>query len=401
MSKTTNKFFEKKKDWSMTKDSILGSYLTPYFSKMLAYRRPICYIDCFAGKGKFDDGSDGSPLIALECIKKDLSNTNYYGQRIKAYFIELNYYKDLESNLSEVYVDNLNVEVVGGKFEDNIDRILDNHLLDTIFLYVDPYGIKALDIKKFCSFKTNESKSVEMLINFNTWGFLREACRVLKADFKLDDEISSYLIEYEPSNNINREELSRIVGGDFWVNIVCDFKNQVITQKEAEKQLAEGIANSLKNKYKYVLNVPVKSNPDNKVPKYRLFYVTNHEEGCLIMADIMYKRINESFERQQGGQMSIFDFTTEGDLESREKTKQMIKDTLADEPIHLNSFLCEFFTKFGIESGSSKLIEYIKDLESEGFLAINRIPPKTKTGQKSTFTRESKKQKVVLIKVEK
>ncbi len=395
---STNNFFAKKKDWSKTKDSILGSYLTPYFYKLLAYHRPICYIDCFAGKGKFDDGENGSPLIALECIKKDLTVSKYVKKQIKAYFIELNHFKDLENNLIVDNIDDLSIEVVGGRFEDNIDLILNNHPFDTVFLYVDPYGIKALDVKKFCSFKTNETKSVEMLINFNTWGFFREACRVLKVDFKLDDAINEYLVEYEPANDINRDELTRIAGGDFWIKIVQDFKNQLISSKEAEKLLADGISDAFKSKYKYVLNVPVRSNQDNIIPKYRLFHLTNHDEGCLIMADIMYKRINESIERQQGGQMSIFEFNTEGNLESQENTKQMIKDIFPSSSICLTPFLCEFFTKFGIETGSSKLIEYIKELEYEGFLKISRFPDKTTKGQESTFMREDKKHKVILNK---
>ena len=89
----TNNFFEKKKDWSKTKDSILGSYLTPYFYKLLAYHRPICYIDCFAGKGKFDDGNLGSPLIALNIFQDRLreSGIQSKNQFVEANFIELNH----------------------------------------------------------------------------------------------------------------------------------------------------------------------------------------------------------------------------------------------------------------------------------------------------------------------
>lgn len=399
MANSTNNFFTKKKDWSITKDSILGSYLTPYFLKMLAYRKPICYVDCFAGKGKFDDGANGSPLIAFECIEKDLQSTRVYNAKVNGYFIELNHHEALRNNIPKPQSHSFKVEIIGGRFEDHIDPILRKHGDDNVFLYVDPYGIKALDVNKFCSFKTNASKSVEMLINFNTWGFFREACRVLKVEFKLDRETASYLVEYEPSNDINREELVTIAGGDFWIKIVQDFKNGLIDSKEAEQRLAQGIANSFRKKYKYVLNVPVKSNPDNKTPKYRLFHLTNHEDGCLLMADIMHKRINESIERQHHGQMSIFDFNTEGELESSSNTKEMILRKLGSEGTHLHPFLCDFFTNFGIETDSSTLKEYIKELEEEGKLRIARLPEKTSKGKLSSFMKEDKDHKVILRKV--
>ena len=399
MSKSTNNFFEKKKDWSITKDSILGSYLTPYFLKMLAYRKPICYVDCFAGKGKFDDGANGSPLIAFECIEKDLQSTNTLNAKINGYFIELNHHEALKANLPKSQSTNFKAMVIAGRFEDHIDSILRKHSEDTVFLYIDPYGIKALDVDKFCSFKSNSSKSVEMLINFNTWGFFREACNVLKVDFKLDKKTESYLVEYEPSNDINREELTMIAGGDFWIQIVQDFKNKQIDSKKAEQMLALGIANAFRKKYKYVLNVPVKSNPNNKTPKYRLFHLTNHEDGCLLMADIMHKRIKESIERQQGGQLSLFEFNTEGDIEMPLDTKAMIKDSLGENDIHLHTFLCQFFTKYGIETGSSKLKEYIKELETEEFLRIIRFPSKSSKGKPTSFMKEEKDKKVILRKV--
>ena len=75
MSKDNSKFFEKKKVWSVVKDDLLGCYLVPYFSKLFRTRKPILYVDCFAGKGKFDDGSDGSPLVALKCLDRSIQQS--------------------------------------------------------------------------------------------------------------------------------------------------------------------------------------------------------------------------------------------------------------------------------------------------------------------------------------
>ena len=68
MSKDNRDFFVQKKIWSVVKDELLRCYLVPYFNKIFLTRKPILYVDCFAGKGKFDDGNDGSPLVALKCL---------------------------------------------------------------------------------------------------------------------------------------------------------------------------------------------------------------------------------------------------------------------------------------------------------------------------------------------
>jgi len=73
MPKDNRGFFEKKRIWSEVKDELLGCYLVPYFSKILNLGIPILYIDCFAGKGKFEDGKNGSPLVALQSLESSLS----------------------------------------------------------------------------------------------------------------------------------------------------------------------------------------------------------------------------------------------------------------------------------------------------------------------------------------
>lgn len=52
MSKNNSDFFKVKNDWSLIKDKLLGCYLMPYFQKVLATGKTICYVDCFSGKGR-------------------------------------------------------------------------------------------------------------------------------------------------------------------------------------------------------------------------------------------------------------------------------------------------------------------------------------------------------------
>src|SRR5690606_34151626 len=95
MSKKNSEFFRKKNIWSEVKDDLLSWYLVPYVQKILKTRRPLFYVDCFAGKGRFDDGNKGSPLIALEIINDCLKRTTVQRARVESCFIELNHADDL------------------------------------------------------------------------------------------------------------------------------------------------------------------------------------------------------------------------------------------------------------------------------------------------------------------
>ena len=103
MSKDNSDFFKVKNNWSLIKDKLLGCYLTPYMQKVLATNKKICYVDCFSGKGKFEDNQPGSPLIALQirddCLGKTRMKINKR-QAIDMTFIDLNYASDLETNLA-------------------------------------------------------------------------------------------------------------------------------------------------------------------------------------------------------------------------------------------------------------------------------------------------------------
>lgn len=223
MSKYSNNFFDKKKEWSKTKDAILGCYLVPYFQKILTTNRPLCYIDCFAGKGKFKDGEVGSPIIALNALsnsiktcKKELNNN------INCYFIELKYASELQNNLKSFDEEKFKYEVISGKFEDNYSNLLKKHSFSNLFLYIDPYGIKSLNANAI-RLILDITKNIELLINVNTWSILRNACRVLNA--KIEDEyMDSYITEIESSDDIVSEEIDRAVGSHDWVEVINQFK---------------------------------------------------------------------------------------------------------------------------------------------------------------------------------
>jgi len=67
-------FFQGKRPWSKIKDQVLGSYMPGYLAKVAMLGKPILLIDAFAGPGKFDDDSIGSPLILCNAAEKQAKN---------------------------------------------------------------------------------------------------------------------------------------------------------------------------------------------------------------------------------------------------------------------------------------------------------------------------------------
>jgi len=77
-------------------------------------------VDCFAGKGVFEDGKPGSPIIALRTISDCLGQTKMNLCTVQRFFVDLNYADDLRENTKDYE----GIKIISGKYEENIDGIL-------------------------------------------------------------------------------------------------------------------------------------------------------------------------------------------------------------------------------------------------------------------------------------
>lgn len=394
MAKRNNDFFNEKKDWSKVKDELLGCYLKPYIQKVILTHKKILYVDCFAGKGIFDDGSPGSPIIALDIIRECLEHSSLMNPVINSAFIDLNHSEDLRKNLKKYK----NTTIISGKFEDEILKMLRSKSNDNIFLYIDPYGIKSLDYNIFQQLSNNYSfNSIELLINLNSFGFIREGCRVLGTKFE-DVEILEDLVEYDSTKLDTSDEskvyLDEIAGGDYWRNIITQMKKKEIDAYTAEALFTEEYCKRLRKDFKYVLNMPLRIKKGH-TPKYRMIHATNHTAGCLLMVNNICGRWQAMRDVQNDGQLSFF---TEN-IENENFDLVEIEEKLI---CHLNSYSnltrlndinADFFMKYGAVCKTSDLSGIYKNLENNNKIIVKRTPDTTKTGQKSKFFSDDKKKK--------
>ncbi|MBW7571859.1 three-Cys-motif partner protein TcmP [Caproiciproducens faecalis] len=394
MAKKNDDFFKVKKPWSEVKDELLGCYLKPYIQKILHTQRPIIYVDCFAGKGKFEDGKPGSPLIALNTIQGCLGYTKMNDWNIKPFFIDVNYADDLRTNLTEYG----EVGIISGRYEDEIEKLLSDKSGCNVFLYIDPYGIKALNYGLFQSFSTRyKFNSIELLINMNSFGFIREGCRVLGVPFE-DASIFEDLIEYESTkleaNEKSVNVLNNIAGGDYWQEIIKAKNRNEISVYEAEAQFAEQYCDRLRQNFKYVLNMPLKIKR-GQLPKYRMIHATNHVDGCLLMVDNICCRWQLMKDIQDGGQMQLWEENYNNDMVDEEDIRKKVVEHVSGyfSFCRLNIVLADFFMKYGPICKASVVKSVYKDLEDQGMLEVQRTPAYTKGGKPSSFFADEKKQR--------
>lgn len=383
-------FFKQKKSWSYFKDEILRNYLKPYITKITKNKNPLIIIDCFAGKGKFDDGSDGSPIIIMETIKNFIESNEF--SRIKAIFIENKYYKDLRINL-EGYT---NYNIFKGTFEENIEKISSLDPNNNLFIYIDPYGIKSLDFSYFTKIVDRKFSSLEILLNFNSIGFLREACRVLKYfDLIKAEEVEE---DYEVDDLLDFTKMCSIANGGYWIQIINSFKDKQINFYEAEEKFVNNYIDKLNSLFEYLIKIPIKTKIRN-IPKYRIIFATYHPDGLILMADNMNRTWNKIVEKDRKGQKTLFEY----DLYSYDVEKN-IEEKIIDllnkynKNIDLKELHVKLIKYFGFKFSFKDYRSKIKELEKDGLIEIKRRPEFTKTGKLNRSFDYNKNEIIIIFK---
>ena len=285
---------------------------------------------------------------------------------------------------------------MSGKYEEVIQSILEHNNGSNIFLYVDPYGIKALDCGLFDSFTLQGFNSVELLVNMNSFGFIREGCRVLGANFT-ECDILEDLIEYDTtqlsSDDKSVEALNKIAGGDYWINIIEKKRNGEITAYEAESEFVEAYCKRLRQSYSYVLNMPVRIK-SGQLPKYRMIHATNHPHGALLMVDNIFGRWELMQDIQNGGQQMLWEEDIDNSIVDETEIENKVINHLSkiNGYTRLNELLADFYSIYGVICKVKTVKNIYKNLEKVGKIIVKRTPAFTNNGKPSTsFTDEKGK----------
>lgn len=282
MSKETDEFFEGKRPWSKIKDRILGSYLNPYLAKVSKRGKPILLIDGFAGPGTFEDKSPGSPLLISQAAKK-YAEGNY-----RAIFInnKRKYHEKLESILQKSGWYPASQAMMGDS--GLLLQEIANGLTDeTVFLYLDPFGLD-------CNFSTlepfinrNSTYSTEIVINLSVPIIHRLAGREKAQEGTIDPELQRQRFEL----------LTAVLGGDYWKAALL---TPNIETKEREQMVIHGYMERLsKNGYlRFTGACPIQATRDGAT-KYYMVFASPHRDARRLFNDEMLKAFNDFMTQQE------------------------------------------------------------------------------------------------------
>ena len=257
------------KEHTKVKHEILSKYLKSWINVLGKWQK-VCYFDCFAGRGMYEDGSDGSPIIALKAIN-DLKQNRKHIQEVVCTFIE----KDESNcdNLSKVIYAELSRDPtayssitvkppINDEFVNVASKITKkSNKLDPSFFFIDPFGFGGIPfetIKDILSIP-----KTEVFINF----MIRDVNRFLSS--------SNHQRSIEDLFGI--DDVMGVIGSQY-----SDMDTKTALLKLYRKQLHENAG--------VKFTFPFKVNADKRLQTtYYLIHATNHLRGCEIMKDIMHK----------------------------------------------------------------------------------------------------------------
>ena len=288
-------FFTGKRSWSTIKDAILGSYMSPYFANVKGLPHRILIIDAFAGPGKFEDGSPGSPLIICKAAEK------YARGRYEALFV--NKERDHHEQLTRI-LEKFGCQGARAVLGDSRDVLRDmRERLSkplTVFLYLDPFGVSEISFDLIRPFiDRRQDYSTEILVNLQMPIVHRLAAREAFRSNPNDSTVRS-----------NHETLTSVLGGDYWKPIMLEGS---LEAKEREKRVVEGYRSRLSSTgyLRFTGACPVQQSRTSQT-KYYTIFASRHIKSTLLFNEAMLKAFESHMSKQE------FEGTLFADMDWRE-----------------------------------------------------------------------------------
>jgi len=290
-----SEFFEAPRSWSILKYKILDKYLSQYFPKVnQRYLSAAVVADLFAGKGRFDDGSEGSAIIISKHAKGYKDRLHYPNQVILSDQKRENCVS-LSINLKE-YVDDGIAKIIPGDASDVGQKLIQAIKPGVpLFVLLDPCGIKGLSMDLLLQiFGRAKAESTEVLINFNH-----------RAIYRLSG-ICKNVTSYNETKRKQAKSIMRIFsqtfGGEWWVSILMD---EHLPERVKAQKLQESYIEIFKPTFRWIGTLPVTKGMPNEEVKYYLIFASQSAVAFELMNNVMKKSndemINEIIENSYVG----------------------------------------------------------------------------------------------------
>ncbi|WFE36964.1 three-Cys-motif partner protein TcmP [Micromonospora sp. WMMD998] len=274
-----DEFFRSKKAAAVLKHGILKRYPVVFASKT-GQGNPIVFLDGYAGRGEYDGGEPGSPLLLSRCAEF------VQGFRdVLAFFVEQD--PDSYANLEQVLREKggpVQRELRQGSLDQHLPELLARAKGASLFAFLDPFG-PALDFDLIRTRLLGRPSwpPTEVLLHFSVSAVARMGRAVHVAGQRP--------VGLSESERKTAARLDRFLGGAWWRD---DFA-QVSDARDDERatdialRVADRYARNLTQGSAYqAVRMPVRPRP-GLAPKYVLTLFTTHGEGAWHFADTLGK----------------------------------------------------------------------------------------------------------------
>ena len=247
------------------KHRILRKYLAAWTRILSSSNPEVHYFDGFAGVGKYRDGEDGSPLLAMKTANRHANCFDTFS----CTFNELNddNYRDLVEHVYNEqqeceYGDKIKLDLENERFEDiAIEKLTSDDYRDLPSLvFIDPFGYKGVPFGVTSKIMNLPGQN-EVFFNL------------------MVDEIRRFSGE-QPKE----DAITNILGTEDWKYI-----RDLNDREKKEEEILKVFVNQLKQDadVEYAFPFQMKS-PEKDTTKYYLVHATNHFKGFRVMKKVMF-----------------------------------------------------------------------------------------------------------------
>jgi three-Cys-motif partner protein len=295
-------FFRSRKAAAVLKHGILKRYPVVFASKT-GQSNPVVFLDGYAGRGEYENGEPGSPLLLSQCA-------DFVGsyRDVRGFFVEQD--PDTFQNLKQVLEEKggaVRRELRQGSLDQHLPELLTLAKGSSLFAFLDPFGL-ALDFELVRSglLRRPSPPPTEVLLHFSVSAVARMG-RAVQAARTRGNHLTS-------ADQKIAGHLTRFLGDDWWQ----DFFARV--GDEGDDETATGIALRVGAEYEKRLTagtnyravaMPVRPRPE-LAPKYVLTLFTTHADGAWHFVDALGNAgidLEEAHYNSQMGQDTLFGST--------------------------------------------------------------------------------------------
>lgn len=369
-----DEYWEKQRLPSVLKHDLLGRYLPRFAAKTGSAAPSVVYLDGYAGRGRYENGSPASAERILQIAEsqaaKGISYRLFFYERRQESFAVLKPVVD-EYVARGVQAEVVRCEVIGG-----LDQVVNASEGKPLFLFLDPCGLgipfSAL-VSTLSGPRAVMWPPTEILLNFSL-----EAVR----------RIAGHVMSPTP-NETSMARLDDVLGGDWWRDLVRDGVSD-----EAVDVIVRGFMGHLGLAIgMQIFAIPVRRHPAHK-PVYFLLFGTRSPLGIWHFADDAARAaetwwstfdIQEAARlKQKAGQEPLFRPSMlmrqglgEVEVEARPVIAENIAALVAKRgPCRMRDFPGEVFGEYLGRVRETVVRAAIKDLYKQGRTPSNGIGPR-------------------------